>query len=175
MALKSLLISCLCIFIGGTVVFGQDQKPPETENEYEKAYQRRIQQELLHNVYIPKDLADAFIQLNKLIDPASKMKYKTMPEEEAVKKLYFSFGRWIIHNWGFYGGSRLSHHLKSIGLHHPDDMSKFIMITYHRNLNRQKLRAKDLVEDFQAARKKEYDNRLKNGTIIHTETRKRNQ
>src|SRR5690606_32780541 len=83
------------------------QEFPVTEDQFEKEYQKRIQKEFLNGVYIPKDLADCFVQLNRLTDDASKTKFKNMPEEDAARKLHFSLGRWIIYNWGFYEGSRL--------------------------------------------------------------------
>jgi hypothetical protein len=149
------------------------QKPPETEEEFEKAYKRRIQEEYLDGVYIPKDLADAFVQLNRLINDPSKAKFRNAPEMEAAKKLHFSLGRWITVNWGFYGGSRLSHYLKGLGVHHPDDMARFIIITYHRNLNREKLGVQELVAGFQKFREEERLARLKKGTILYEEKRKR--
>lgn len=148
-------------------------QPANSPEEYEAAYQQRIKKETLHGVYIPKDLSDAFIQLNKLIDEESKKKFKQVDEEEAYRMLFFSFGRWITHNWGFYGGSRLSHYLKQLGLTHPDDMARFIIITYHRNLNRNSLDVKPLVESMKEARRLEAEARRQRGTVIHEETRKR--
>ncbi|MCB9284234.1 MAG: hypothetical protein H6563_09195 [Lewinellaceae bacterium] len=148
------------------------QKPPENKEEYDKAYEWRIRQEYLYDVYIPADLTDAFIQLNRLIDEPSKQKFKGMDEEEAAHQLFFSLGRWIIYNWGFYGGSRLSHFLRGLGITHPEDMGMFVMITYHRNLNRSPLEVKSLVERFQEERKKEVEEKHKEGTILYEETRK---
>jgi hypothetical protein len=148
------------------------QKPPETLEEFEKTYAYRIQQEFLYGTYIPKDLADAFIQFNRLIDDPSRQKFKTLDEEEAANRLFFSLGRWITHNWGFYGGSRFSHYLRELGLSYPDDMARFVIITYHRNLNRKSLDVKSLIERFQNERKMQEEERLKKGTIIHEETRK---
>ena len=148
------------------------QKPPETREEFEQAYDYRILQEYLYGVYIPADLTDAFIQLNKLIDEESKQKFKDLPEEEACRLLFFSMGRWIVYNWGFYGGSRLSHFIKGVGVTHPEDMAQFIMILYHRNLNRKPLDVKDLVEGFQLKRKTEAEEKRKSGTILFEETRK---
>ncbi|MBK7408237.1 MAG: hypothetical protein IPJ40_09340 [Saprospirales bacterium] len=168
MARYSLLLGLLL----GSFVWASAQKPPETKEEYEKAYEWRIKQETLYGVYIPADLTDAFIQLNRLIDEPSKQKFKAMDEEEATNRLFFSLGRWITHNWGFYGGSRLSHFFKGLGITHPEDMARFVMITYHRNLNRQPLDVKNLVERFQAERKKEVEDKHKEGTILFEETRK---
>lgn len=160
----------LCLILAGLAVLSA-QKPPETLEEYEKAYEYRIRQEYLYGVYIPKDLTDAFIQLNKLIDEPSKQKFKAIDEEEATRRLFFSLGRWISHNWGFYGGSRLSHFLKGLGLTHPDDMASFVIITYHRNLNRKPLDVRPLVEKFKAERLKEQEERRKEGEVIFEETR----
>ncbi|MEK7253881.1 MAG: hypothetical protein AAB316_03995, partial [Bacteroidota bacterium] len=38
------------------------------ENLSDPGYEWRIRQEILFNVYIPKDVNEAFAQLNKLID-----------------------------------------------------------------------------------------------------------
>ncbi|MEL6925841.1 MAG: DUF6794 domain-containing protein [Bacteroidota bacterium] len=161
----------------GTVAAAQGEKKTpaigERENfeeSFEKEYQRRIKKEYLYRVYIPKDLADAFIQLNRLTDKESLARFKNASEEVASRKLHFSLGRWMIHNWGFYGGSRLSHYLRNIGISHPDDMARFIIITYHRNLNKQKLEVKALIEKLRADRQTEVEKRR---TILHEETRQR--
>lgn len=146
-------------------------QPPSSQAEYDAAYQQRIKKEVLFNVYIPKDLPDAFIQLNKLIDDGSKRKFKEVDEEAAYQQLFFSFGRWITHNWGFYGGSRLSHYLRQLGITHPDDMARFIIITYHRNLNRNSLDVRPLVDSMIEARQQEAQVRKQRGTVIHEETR----
>ena len=149
------------------------QKPPENLSEFEQDYQRRIQKEILHGVYIPKDLADAFIELNKRIDVASKESFKNYPEDQVADKLFYSFGRWIIHNWGFYGGSRLSHYIKSMGIYHPEDMARFVIVSYHRYLNKKPLEVKELMKSFHEKQDKQKEELLKKGEILHKETRKR--
>lgn len=151
------------------------QKPPETEAEYEKAYKRRIRQEMIRGVYIPKDIGEAFIELNRLVDKESRKKFKDIPEALAAQKLHFSFGRWLIKNWGFYEGSRLSVFLNKTGLFHPDDLARFIIITYHRNLNKNPLEVEALVKQLQETRKKlEEENKKKAPkTILFEEKRKR--
>ena len=157
--------------------FAQKEKtpeaPPSTEDQFEKKYQQRIKKDVLHGTYIPKDVADAFIQLNKLIDAESKNKYKSMKEMDAVYKLSGGFGRWIIHNWGFYEGSRYSHHLKGMGIHHPEEMAKFTMLMYHRNLNKKKLNVKDYLDALAAQKQKELEEKKKKQKVLKTFTRKR--
>ena len=166
---KLLLLSYLIVISNLALA----QQPPTTKDSYEKEFQKRIKKERLFGVYIPKDLGDCFIELNRLIDSKSKLKFKKHTEEEVARKLHFSLGRWIIHNWGFYGGSRFSVYLNKIGLNYPDDMARFIIVSYHRNLNRNKLKVKEQVEFYKAIRKKEMEERRKEGKIIHEETRKR--
>ncbi len=154
---------------------GLAQKPPTTEKEIEKRYNERIKKKYIHGVYIPEDLADAFVHLNKLIDKDSKKKFKEVPEKVAVQKLHFSLGRWMIYNWGFYEGSRLSHSIRKMGVSHPDDMARFVIITYHRYLNKDDLKAKELVEYFVEKQKQEILDRKSKGKVIHEEKRKRQE
>ncbi len=154
-----------------TSVFAQ--KPSETEEEYDRKYQERVKQTYIYGVYIPADLTDAFEQLNKLADGGSKKSFKNVPEEIAVKKLHFSLGRWMIYNWGFYEGSRLSEHIKKMGVHHPDDMARFIIISYHRYLNKKDLELKELAESFKKKAEEEKEARKNRGTIIKEEKRVR--
>jgi hypothetical protein len=56
---------------------------------------------------------------------------------------------------------------------YPEDMARFIIITYHRNLNRKPLNVKELVEQFAEKRRQEHLELLEGGKIIHEETRKR--
>lgn len=147
-------------------------QPAGNKAEFEKMYQERIKKEYLNGQYIPRDLTDAFLELNKLIDAESKASFKSVPEEEAVHKLYFSFGRWITENWGFYGGSRLSHFVKELGITFPEDMAEFIIVSYHRNLNRKELKVKEQATYFQEKRRKEHEMRASKGKILKEETRK---
>ncbi len=148
----------------------EKDKPVFSEDKFEYNYQKRIKKEVIYGVYIPKDLADCFIQLNKLVDDNSLAKFKAMPEEEAVSKLHFSFGRWMIHNWGFYEGSRLSHYLKeTLQVSYPDDMAAFIIITYHRNLNKSELKVRELADRFIKKRKKQFEEKKNRGEVLFQE------
>ena len=145
--------------------------PPNNKAEFEKMYNRRIRQRILNRVYIPKDMADAFNELNKKIDAGSKAKYISIPEEAAARKLHFSLGRWMITNWSFYEGSRFSKYLKDIGITHPDDMAQFTMRCYHRHLSEKPLDVKPLIIEIKERRKKEADERKGGGEVIHEEKR----
>lgn len=175
--MRLFLILSFTIFLSVSNVLGQkgnnDPKPVSTEKEFEKKYKQRIKKERLQGVYIPKDLADAFVQLNILIDKSSQNKFKKMTEEDAVKKLHFSFGRWLTHNWGFYGGSRYSHYLKGLGIFHPEEMASFTILMYHRYLNKNKLEVKTYMEEFKAKKEAEKNEKIKKGKVLETFKRKR--
>ncbi len=161
----------LFVFSLGASLTAQDGL--SAEEQFQKNYEKRIKKERLYGVYIPKDLADAFAQLNKLTPREAKSSFKSVPEEVAVKKLHFSLGRWIIHNWGFYEGSRLSHHLKEVGVSHPDDQARVIITTYHRYLNKQPLETKKVAEFYTEKRRKELEERKKKGSVLSKEVRKK--
>lgn len=169
--MKILFASFLFVFALGNLL--AQEKPLTQEEQFQKEYAKRIKKERLYGVYIPKDIPDAFTQLNKLTARESKAAFKSVPENIAVKKLHFSLGRWITHNWGFYEGSRLSHYLKGLGTSHPEDQAKVIIIAYHRYLNKQPIKLKELGTQFQEARKKMLEERKNKGEVIFKEKRKR--
>ncbi len=141
------------------------------KSDPEKLYQKRIKQEYLHGVYIPKDLSDAFVQFNKLIEKPTREKFRNVPEAEADRRLHFGFGKWISHNYAFFDGSRFSVYLNNLGLYDPDDMITFVITTYHRNLNKKKLDVKPLLESLIEKREKIKKERKLKGELISEEKR----
>lgn len=137
----------------------------------EEQYQWRTTQSNLYGTYIPKDLTDVFVQLNRLVDDESKAKFKNASEEEVAKKLHFSLGRWMMTNWSFYEGSRLTIFLNQLELYHPDDMARFLIITYHRNLNKTALDVKALVEQLKQRRDELRQDRLLQGKTLYEDSR----
>ncbi len=161
----------LLLLLLPSLLIAQSSGPPSTKEEYEREYAKRIKKEYLYGVYIPKDMGDAFRQLDKLTDAESRKKFLSLSEEDAWRKLFFSLGRWIAHNWGFYGGSRFSHYLRGMGLTHPDDMVRFVIVMYHRHLSGAPLEPRPLIEQILEDRKKQLPRR----EVIHREVRKKDQ
>ena len=56
---------------------------------YQEKYEWRVRQEVLYGVYIPKDVNEALVLLNRLTDEESKTKFKNLSEQAAVSKLFF--------------------------------------------------------------------------------------
>lgn len=146
--------------------------PANTEEEYQKRYQERITKDRLHGVYIPKNLDDALVQLDKNISEESRAKIKAIPEDSVADALRNRLGRWMINNWCFYEGSRFSHYLRSAGVTYPDDMGDFMVIAYHRHLNGHPVEIKELAKNFRETRKAAFEAEKKQGTVIKEEVKK---
>jgi hypothetical protein len=152
-----------------------DGGPPSDEKEFERQYQERIKKDRLYGIYIPKNLDDALLQLDKLLSPQKQAELMMMHQDSVVKKLHNSLGRRIIDNWGFYNGSRMSHYLRSAGVTYPDDMADFIILAYHNKLNGKPVVLKDLVKQFRDKRRQEFESRKKRGKIIKEEKKSKNK
>lgn len=146
-------------------------RPADNMEEYQARYAERIRQTHLAGVYIPAHLDEAVRELEKRTPAASLESYRNAPEDIIVPKLFFGLGRWIIHNWGFYEGSRLSHWFRQQGVYHPDDMARVVMISYHRYLNRKPIELEAQVAVIQERIRKEEEERRKQAKVLHEERR----
>jgi len=102
------------------------------------------------------------------MDLETRAEFQLLPEVRAGRKFYLVM--WIVNNWGFYEGSRLSHYIRQLGITHPEHMAHFLIMTYHRHLNKKDLGLKERVEFYQEKNEKL---KKKNQTILHEEKRKR--
>ena len=169
MILKNCLpIVSLLFFASGLLA---QEGPANNEQEFEKQYQQRIKMEKLNGVYIPKNLDDALLQLDKLTTAEAKVKIKAIPEDSVCMYLHGRLGQWIIMNWGFYGGSRLSHYLRSAGITYPDDMADFLLLGYHRKLHGKPVGVKELATGFKEKRKAEFEQEQKKKKVVKEEKR----
>jgi hypothetical protein len=100
----------------------------------------------------PTTLEETYIYLNQIFSDEEKYSFMTLPEEEATIRLHHGLGRWIRNNWGLWGNSKLRKYLLEKGLQHPDEMSSFILRSYHRYLNNNQFRVgeKILIDYFPA-------------------------
>ncbi len=150
----------------------QAQKDSTSESTIEDMYAWRLRQSVLYGTYIPKDVNEVIMELNKKIDAPSKAKFAAVSEDTAATKLFFSLGSWMTRNWCLYEGSRLSKYMQDLGIHQPEHMAKFFIILYHRSLTKKPLDVKALIERFHQKEEEEKRKRLEKGTILHQEKRK---
>ena len=138
-----------------STVYAQENSPsPTTEADAEVKYAKNIKKSRINGVYIPKDHFEAIKELKEISPESSLAKFRAKSEEIVIKKLHFGLGRWIRYNWNFYEGSRLGEHLKGMGVSHPDDMSTFLMMLLHRELNGAPLMEKEIIAKLSEERKK---------------------
>jgi hypothetical protein len=165
---------CICATLIGTgTLYGQSAA--QSESAFDSAYAVRITKEEINGVYIPVDVADAFDELKRLSSPVDLEKFRKAPEDLIRSKLHFGLGKWMIVNWGFYEGSRLSHFLKEAGLEHPDDMARALVVCFHRSLNGLDIRFDDEVTFYKAFRDEERAARVREQKVISEEKRIRKE
>jgi hypothetical protein len=87
-------------------------------------------------VYIPIDLEDCFLELEKMLPPDFIERIKKKKESEMIN-YHLTLGVWIRNNWGLWKGSRLKDFFKKHDVRHPDDMSGIILTSFWRHLNGQ--------------------------------------
>ena len=162
------------IFLLATLgcMLSMSAQTPGFEAAYDSVYQENISREYINNVYIPEDLDDAFREIKSLSSPSSLEKFSA-EDESVTRKLHFGIGGWIMHNWNFYDGSRFSHHLKSYGIHNPDDMVQFFLIAFHRHLNEKPLALDTLAAGIIEQRQQILEEQQKDGEVIEVIRRKR--
>src|SRR6218665_293038 len=73
-----------------------------------KEYEKRTKLTRIDGKYIPKDLNDALLELDKIMEEGAKKKFLEFSEEDARTKTHFSFGKYINARWSIQEGSRLT-------------------------------------------------------------------
>ena len=105
------------------------------QEEEKKDYLQKLQNDTINGVYIPKNLEDCFIQLDKLLSDEDKQTIKQLQSKEETIQFHHGLGMWLRNNWGLWGGSRLQQYMLDRKINHPDDMSATILMFYYDWLN----------------------------------------
>jgi len=149
----SIFVTLLCIF--ATAISAQSRE------EVLEQYEKNIRREYLNDVYIPADIEEAIEELKQLGDAGAIDRFRSASEEQIARSLHFGLGRWMNVNWNFLEGSRYSHYLKQLGISHPDDMTEFTIVSFHRHLNQRPLEIEERARAFAQMRKQQQEERLK--------------
>lgn len=91
----------------------------------------RTLKDSLNGVYIPKDLRDCFVQLDKMLSEKSKIEIKKLKNKDETIKYHHSLGMSLRNSWGLWGGSRLQKYFLEKKVNHPDNMSSLILEFYY--------------------------------------------
>lgn len=163
--------SIYCLFLGFTLSLSA-QAVYDSAEQAEKQYNINIKQTHLDGVYIPANLDEAIEEIKKLSDDEALKKFAEAPIDQVAEKLHFGIGRWMIVNWQFYTGSRLSHFIKGRGVKTPDAMAQYIIRHFHAHLNNTTPNEAELVKKVNEKHEAEMKKRKANDKVIKTETRK---
>jgi len=165
--MKSALYICFLLLFWLTDAYAQNSALLKNDEALPKQnYQENIKKEFINDIYIPKDLEDAFKELERLSEKEGLAKFKNGKEEIVAKKLHFGLGRWIMEKWHMYDGSRYSHYLRLKGLSYPDDMARFTIISFHRHLNGRDLQVDARIKVVKEKRDKEYQEKMAKKKVI---------
>ncbi|HNY07345.1 MAG TPA: hypothetical protein PKL64_04585 [Bacteroidales bacterium] len=105
--------------------------------EEREVYNKRIIADSINGLYIPKNLEECFLELNKLLKPKDIETIKNLKSKDDMNLYHFGLGTWLRNNWGLWGGSRLQQYFFKKGIDHPDNMSGIILSYYYDWLNGQ--------------------------------------
>lgn len=127
-------------FDGWIALMNKNKKEAKREKQQEiieerEAYKKRIVSDSINGLYIPKNIEECFLELNKLLKPKEVDAIKNLKDRNETILYHHGFGTWLRNNWGLWGGSRLQQYLIKKGLSHPDNMSATILEFYYDWLN----------------------------------------
>lgn len=166
------VILAFALLGGGPLVLAQAPPSPEAREAFDApgglSFEERVRKQRLNGHYIPYDIGDAMRELEEITSTTSQNAYAEREEDFVVRKLYFSFGRWLGVNWSLYDGSRISAYFRELGVDEPDGQIEMLMRLYHRHLNGKDLGVKQLAEAYKAEKAAEAAERRARGTVIES-------
>jgi hypothetical protein len=113
----------------------QIEKYQVIQKKEEEEYLAKVQRDTLNGVYVPKDLQDCFLQLDKMLSTKDKTEIKNLKNKQETIKYHHGLGMTLRNSWGLWGGSRLQKYFLDKKVNHPDGMSSLILEYYYDWLN----------------------------------------
>lgn len=111
------------------------QEKRQEKMKQRKEYEARLTLERINGIYIPKDLGECFVELDKLLSEVDKKEMQVLPKRDDMIRYHLGLGMWMRNNWGLWSGSRLQKYFNDRGVTHPDEMSSVVLYYYHDWLN----------------------------------------
>jgi|GEM_PF-1930518 len=150
-------------------------KSSEPYREYQKRmdslYAYRIQQSYLDGHYIPADEREAVDSLIAALGPHNIRRIQKLSEQQVVRGLIGSVGRWIIVRWGLEEGSRLGHHMKEkYGVSFPIDIADFLLTAMYRKVHNRPVRWHEIAKKIRERRKALLTKRLQSQNPVLTDS-----
>lgn len=105
--------------------------------------ERRMIAERIHGIYIPRNLGECFVELDKLLSEIDKNEIRALPKRDDMIQYHLGLGMWMRNNWGLWGGSRLYKYFHDKAMTDPEDMSSIVLFYYYDWLTDKKHSWKD--------------------------------
>lgn len=93
--------------------------------------ERRMTAETIQGVYIPRNLGECFIELDKRLSEIDKNEMRALPKRDDMIQYHLGLGTWMRNTWGLWGGSRLFKYFHDKGVKDPEDMSSLVLFYYY--------------------------------------------
>lgn len=121
-------------FFGGYRNYNDSIAENVTKLHKQKRLREFEERQLLDTIdgrYIPKNLKECFIELDKLLKESDRDGIKKYKSSMDMISFHLSLGMWLRNNWGLWGGSRLWKYFDQRDVGHPDSMSSIILDNYY--------------------------------------------
>lgn len=119
------------------------QERQEQLTEQQQSLEKQMTAETVEGVYIPKNLGECFVELDRLLPEVDKKEMRALPNRDEMIRYHFGLGMWMRNNWVLWGGSRLQKYFIDKGVTDPEEMSSVILYHYYDWLTGQKETWKD--------------------------------
>ena len=160
----------ICFLVVSVFIVNAQDKSEKFVSK-DSLYNENIKKSKLYGVYIPRDIDAALGKLLELTTIEAREPLKNVDEEVVAKKLHFGLGRWMEYNWNFAEGSRFSHYLRQKGIIYAEDMTRFMLILFHRQVVGNPLDVDKLVKKIVNERTKKIEEERKTYEVIRTEVK----
>ncbi len=105
--------------------------------------------------YIPDNLDQAMAYFDFSWTASSKTKFKQLTEAQMIARCHLGFGMWLRNSWGLWrGDTPIYKYFDKLGISYPEDISSIILVSYHRYLNKRKIKLKQQIAETKAYWKK---------------------
>ena len=99
---------------------------------------------------IPKNLKQCYEALETELMERDHLKEFVNASEEDIALLHHSFGQSLRNSWGLWRESVLAKYFRRMGICHADDMSHIILLSFHRKMNKRRIRLQEQIEHYRA-------------------------
>ena len=93
----------------------RQEKEQELVKERQES-ERRLTLESIDGIYIPKDLGECFVELDKLLPEVDKREMRALSDREKMIRYHSGLGRSLRNRWGLWGASRLQKYFTDRGV-----------------------------------------------------------